>query len=150
MTSEYESQCFNSSHRCCVSLIKEPYKRDYILQKRPVIWRSPLIVATHQTQRVWCPDAIHIYTHVWIYTYICTHVWIYMYIGTPISCLPYLQGSPIEHTQIVRSTQMCVDRSLVVGYLIKSKIFIQRQALYDLIQRQALSLWEETYEFKGA
>ena len=35
---------------------------------------------------------------------------------------------------------MCVDRSLVVGYLIKSKIFIQRQALYVLIQRQALSL----------
>jgi len=29
-----------------VSLAKEPYKRDYILQKRPVILRSLLIVAT--------------------------------------------------------------------------------------------------------
>ena len=29
-----------------VSLAKEPYKRDYILQKRPIILRSLLIVAT--------------------------------------------------------------------------------------------------------
>ena len=27
---------------------KEPYKRDYILQKKPVILKSPLIVATPQ------------------------------------------------------------------------------------------------------
>jgi len=29
-----------------VSFAKEPYKRDYILLKRPIIWRSLLIVAT--------------------------------------------------------------------------------------------------------
>jgi len=29
-----------------VSVAKEPYKRDYILQKRPIIWRSQIIVAT--------------------------------------------------------------------------------------------------------
>jgi len=29
-----------------VSFAKEPYKRDYILQKRPVVLRSLLIVAT--------------------------------------------------------------------------------------------------------
>jgi len=29
-----------------VSFAKEPYKGDYILQKRPIIWRSLLIVAT--------------------------------------------------------------------------------------------------------
>jgi len=29
-----------------VSFAKEPYKRDYILQKRPIILRSLLIVAT--------------------------------------------------------------------------------------------------------
>jgi len=30
----------------CISSAKEPYKRAYILQKRPVILRSLLIVAT--------------------------------------------------------------------------------------------------------
>jgi len=30
----------------CISFAKEPYKRDYILQKRPIILRSLLIVAT--------------------------------------------------------------------------------------------------------
>jgi len=34
-----------------VSFAKEPYKRDYILQKRPVILRSLLIVATPYQQR---------------------------------------------------------------------------------------------------
>jgi len=29
-----------------VSFVKEPYKRDYILQKRPIILRSLLIIAT--------------------------------------------------------------------------------------------------------
>jgi len=29
-----------------ISFAKEPYKRDYILQKRPIILRSLLIVAT--------------------------------------------------------------------------------------------------------
>jgi len=32
-----------------VSFAKEPYKRDYILQKRPIILRSLLIVATPYT-----------------------------------------------------------------------------------------------------
>ena len=35
-----------SSLKLYVSFAKEPYKRDYILQKRPVILRSLLIVAT--------------------------------------------------------------------------------------------------------
>jgi len=34
------------SHPIQVSFAKEPYKRDYILQKRPTIWRSLLTVAT--------------------------------------------------------------------------------------------------------
>jgi len=33
------------SFKLQVSFAKEPYNRDYILQKRPVIWRSLLIVA---------------------------------------------------------------------------------------------------------
>jgi len=35
-----------------VSLAKEPYKRDYILQKRPMILRSLLIVATSYTEKL--------------------------------------------------------------------------------------------------
>jgi len=34
------------SSKLYVSFAKEPYKRDYILQKRPIILRSVLIVAT--------------------------------------------------------------------------------------------------------
>ena len=30
-----------------VSFAKEPYKRDYILQKRPIVLRSLLTVASH-------------------------------------------------------------------------------------------------------
>ena len=52
-----ESQCRNAgesftqsvlvgSFKLLVSFAKEPYKRDYIMPKRPVIFRSLLIVAT--------------------------------------------------------------------------------------------------------
>jgi len=41
-----------------VSFAKEPYKRDDILQKRPIILRSLLIVAT--PYRYWCVDILHI------------------------------------------------------------------------------------------
>jgi len=37
-----------------VSFAKEPYKRDDILQKRPVILRSLLIVATPQYEAIVC------------------------------------------------------------------------------------------------
>jgi len=35
-----------------VSFAKEPYKRDYILQKRPIILRSLIIVATFGGKRL--------------------------------------------------------------------------------------------------
>jgi len=37
---------FGASLNLQVSFAKEPYKRDYILPKRPIILRGPLIVAT--------------------------------------------------------------------------------------------------------
>ena len=38
------------SVKLLVSFAKDPYKRDYILQKRPIILRCPLIVATLESQ----------------------------------------------------------------------------------------------------
>jgi len=43
-----------------VSFAKEPYKRDYIFQKRHITLRSPLIVAT---------------PYVYMYTCICLHIY---------------------------------------------------------------------------
>jgi len=44
-----------------VSFAKVPYKRDYILQKRPIILRSLLIVAPHTcTSREYTSTAYHI------------------------------------------------------------------------------------------
>jgi len=39
------------SLKLCFSFAKEPYKRDYILQKRPVILRSLLIVGTRYSSK---------------------------------------------------------------------------------------------------
>jgi len=39
------------SLKLLVSFAKEPYKRDYILQKRPIILRSLLIAATPYMKR---------------------------------------------------------------------------------------------------
>ena len=82
-----------------VSFAKEPYKRDYILQKRPMISRSLLIVATPffllevSEARAYCLQKethAHTYTHIHTHTYthihrICvTHVYVY---GVLIQCL---------------------------------------------------------------
>jgi len=52
-----------------VSFVKEHYKRDYILQKRPIILRSLLIVATPM------------YEYTGIYIYINMHIHIHMHVG---------------------------------------------------------------------
>jgi len=55
-----------------VSFAKEPYKKDYVLQKRPVIWRSLLIVAipySFQICRWWCVMS-HTHTHTHTHTHI--------------------------------------------------------------------------------
>ena len=83
-----------------VSFAKEPYKRDYILQKRPIILKSLLVVATpyrylcseRQSHRFLC-------SCIWRYlcSYICTGAWIcmsgknvYIYIYTCVYMYTYL------------------------------------------------------------
>jgi len=99
-----------------VSFAKEPYKRDNILQKRPIILRSLLIVAT---------PYLHLYVHeclrmhVRVYVYVCVCVCVCMcminYTSLVQNSLFYralLQKRPI----ILRSLLiMCVsDRSLTI------------------------------------
>ena len=62
---------------------KKPYKRDYILQKRPVILRSLLLVATpYEVATVSSLIAVYVYN---MYVCICINTfalqYIYMYIG---------------------------------------------------------------------
>ena len=45
-----------------VSFSKKPCKRDYILQKRPIIWRSLLIVATPYE---WMNECIYLYVYLY-------------------------------------------------------------------------------------
>jgi len=53
-----------------VSVAKEPCKRDYILQKRPIIWRSLLIEAT--------PYLVYVYSHMYAHTvHTCNIVYLY-------------------------------------------------------------------------
>jgi len=85
------------SLKLLVSFAKEPYQRDYILQKRPIILRSLLIVATPYTinyescthvliQNIIYSTQVYIhiymYIHIYIYTYIYIYVYIYAYIYT--------------------------------------------------------------------
>ena len=76
-----------------VSCAKELYKRDYILPKRPIIWRSLLIVATPYIEYICTYE--YTYSHIRIHThtvptssadvtihYIYIHPWIYIYTHT--------------------------------------------------------------------
>jgi len=70
-----------------VSFAIEPYKRDYILQKRPMILRSLLIVATPYHLEI--PSHIYRYilyihtrTHIYAHIYTYTQVYTYTYIHT--------------------------------------------------------------------
>jgi len=78
-----------------VFFAKEPYKRDYILQKRPIIWRSLLIVdipylhfecALSLSLRVCRPLALTHDHHlpIYIYTHIYTYLHIHRYIHTHV------------------------------------------------------------------
>jgi len=54
-----------------VSFAKDPCKRDNILQKRPKIWRSLLIVATPCNYLLRC---VCVYTHMCMCVCLCTHL----------------------------------------------------------------------------
>ena len=64
-----------------ISLAKEPYKRDYILQKRPIILRSLLIVATQ-----------YVIVRVCVVTHWCDiiHLSIYVDVGGHDSCVCHM------------------------------------------------------------
>ena len=65
MRSFFDMGCLRvvSSLQVQVSCEKEPYKRDHFLQKRPINWRSLLIVATpHEHTQVW-----HKTTHEYVF-----------------------------------------------------------------------------------
>ena len=56
-----------------VSFAKEPYERDDILQKRPIILRSLLIVASpYQTVCVWTHTYTHTHTHTYTHQIACS------------------------------------------------------------------------------
>jgi len=77
-----------------VSFAKEPYKREDILQKKPMILRSLLIVATPYVQLNIMGVSTHIandvvaimmcdtnmYIYIWVYVYMYTYIYIYIYI----------------------------------------------------------------------
>jgi len=72
------------SFKLCVSFAKEPYKRDYILQKRPMILSSLLIVATpylirHITQNCVC-CMWYVSRGVWL-VHIRDYVWCVLYVS---------------------------------------------------------------------
>jgi len=69
------------SIKLSVSFAKEPYKRDYILQKRPMILSILLTVATpyvyvHIYTDVDVCLCIYIYIHIYIYTYIYAYIYL--------------------------------------------------------------------------
>jgi len=59
------------SSKLQVSFAKEPYKRDYILQKKPVILRSLLIVATPLPFFLF---QVHNYMYMYVLIYMCMHL----------------------------------------------------------------------------
>ena len=90
---------FVGSLKAQVSFAKEPYKRDIILQKRPTILRSLLIVATPQSCLTnWRSCARH--------DSFCR--WTYWNLGLFCRILSLLQGSFAKETYACRET---TDRS---------------------------------------
>jgi len=69
-----------------VSFAKEPYKRDYILQERPIILRSLQIVATPYFLNPFVCACICvcmcvcIHTYIYVCIHICIHTYIYIYL----------------------------------------------------------------------
>jgi len=80
---------FVGSLKLQISFAKEPYKRDYILQKRLMILRSLLIVATSyvsmtlKDKEPCAPIFVSIHTYIYI-MYIYTHTHTHMYVDGQI------------------------------------------------------------------
>jgi len=72
---------------------KEPYKRDDILQKRPIILRSLLIVATPYVSHIWSFRVTHMWmslslTFEWVGSHknVARHIWMSHVTYTSNSC----------------------------------------------------------------
>jgi len=82
-----------------VSFAKEPYKRDYILQKKLIILRSLLIIATpYWDMSVICREVLRQLSHMWmshvarvnessLYEWVTSHVWMSHASSVNESCL---------------------------------------------------------------
>ena len=76
--------CMNIYILClCISFANEPYKRDYILHKRPMILRSLLMVDTPQGTDM---SATIVELHLHIYKYICINTRKYIHVNTLHIC----------------------------------------------------------------
>ena len=74
-----------SSLKLYVSFAKEPYKKDEILQKRPIIWRSVLIIATPYVKRHRVKELCILSKGPYIHTNTRTHTRTHMHIYyTPV------------------------------------------------------------------
>jgi len=67
-----------------VSFAKEPYKRDHILRKRPIIWRHLRIVATHSKATLHPVTYIYMYIYAYLFP-LHFHIYIYVYLCIFIS-----------------------------------------------------------------
>ena len=75
-----------------VSFAKEPYKKDYILQKRPIILRSLLIVATPYQRvmlHIWTGLVIHMNEFCHAHEHVISHIW---------TIAPHMQARHVART----------------------------------------------------
>jgi len=73
-----------------VSFAKEPYKRDYILQKRPIIVFQALHLNTQMSTPVQQRGDRTKYRYICIYIYVCIYIDIYVY-----TCVSLVEGPRI-------------------------------------------------------
>jgi len=97
------------SLKSLVSFAKEPYKRDDILQKRPIILRNLLIVATPYPDLVAC---VYIYVSVCLCTRECgcMGMWVRYVTHVDVPCHMYESNNGIKVSSHVRRmlTPKCV------------------------------------------
>jgi len=85
-----DHSCLIGSLKLYVSFAKEPYKRDYILQKSPMILRSLLIIATpYETWRI---------IHIWSQYSGMVHTYMYHIIVLLCRIWSLLGGSFVKET----------------------------------------------------
>jgi len=94
-----------------VSFVKEPYKRDYVLQKRPIILRSLIIVATPYVYPHTCVSKyIHVYAYIYIgMIYIYVNIWWISCTHTFICICVHIRICTYTHTHINIQIHLSID-----------------------------------------